>query len=395
MPDAGSQSEPRSRRRPSADHVLDVSRYRRQFPGRVSVIVPAYNAAATIERTISSVLNQTYSDLEVLVVNDGSTDETAALVQRIAEVDCRIRLLQKANGGLVSARNRGIAHASGEFIAPIDADDLWHPEKIRKQVGLIRHRGDQVGLVYAWARGIDEEDRVLFDVTPCSFRGNVYAALLIRNFVGSGAPLVRRRCVDEVGGYDATLAGRGATCFEDLQFNLAIAERYEFDFVPEFLWGYRFRPGSMSTDTDAMLRSYELVSREARARHPELPDKLFRWASGHQHREFGLAHLGNGHVLKGTRLLFRALSEDPPATLRVGTRRMFARFWRASGLRDFVGASHHGSDESGIIKRKFLEVDPIAFCGHPGGQQSRRRLAYISQLRVDRGPRVPFPTHPA
>ncbi|MEN3365124.1 MAG: hypothetical protein V7606_2398, partial [Burkholderiales bacterium] len=131
MPDAGSQSELRSRRRPSADHVLDVSRYRRQFPGRVSVIVPAYNAAATIERTISSVLNQTYSDLEILVVNDGSTDETTALVQRIAEVDRRIKLLQKANGGLVSARNHGIAHASGEFIAPIDADDLWHPEKIR------------------------------------------------------------------------------------------------------------------------------------------------------------------------------------------------------------------------------------------------------------------------
>jgi glycosyltransferase involved in cell wall biosynthesis len=120
--------------------------------GLVSVIIPAYNEAATVERTISSVLNQTYSDLEVLVVDDGSTDQTAALVQSMVDVDHRIRLLQKPNGGLASARNNGIAHAGGEFIAPIDADDLWHPEKIRKQMAVMRDRGDRIGLVYCWSR---------------------------------------------------------------------------------------------------------------------------------------------------------------------------------------------------------------------------------------------------
>src|SRR6266851_4746743 len=201
--------------------------------GLVSVIIPAYNDAATIERTISSVLNQTYSNLEVLVVDDGSTDETAVLVQRMADVDPRIRLLQKANGGLVSARNHGIAHSGGEFIAPIDADDLWHPEKIEKQVAVMRDRGDQVGLVYCWSRAIDEQDRVLWDVTPCNLRGSVYAALIIRNFLSSGAPLVRKCCAEAVGGYDATLASRGAPCCEDLKFNLDIAERCDFDLVPE------------------------------------------------------------------------------------------------------------------------------------------------------------------
>ena len=354
----------------------------------MAVIVPAYNAAATIERTISSVLNQTYSDLELLVVDDGSTDETAALVQRMANVDSRIRLLQKANGGLVSARNHAISLASGEFIAPVDADDIWHPEKIGKQVALMRERGDQVGLVYTWARGIDEQDRVLFDITPCSLRGNIYAALIIRTFVGSGAPLVRRHCVDAVGGYDATLAGRGATCCEDLKFNLDIAERYDFDFVPEFLWGYRFRAGSMSTDIEAMLRSHELVIHEARARHPELPDKLFRWASGHQHREFGLAHLSDGNFLKGAQLLLRALGEDPLPTLRVGVRRMSARLWRSSHLIELARANFHGGDEGGIIKRKFLDVDPTAFCGRPRAQWSRKRLAYVTGLRVERDPAV-------
>src|SRR6202048_5145729 len=167
--------------------------------GLVSVIIPAYNEAATVERTISSVRNQTYSDLEVLVVDDGSTDETAAIVQRLADMDHRITLLRKSNGGLVSARNYGVAHAGGEFIAPIDADDLWHPDKIKKQMVVMRDRGDQVGLVYCWSRAIDEWDRVLFDITPCIFRGNVYTALILRNFLSSGAPLVRRRCVKELG----------------------------------------------------------------------------------------------------------------------------------------------------------------------------------------------------
>jgi glycosyltransferase involved in cell wall biosynthesis len=343
--------------------------------GLVSVIIPAYNDAATVERTIASVLSQTYSDLEVLVVDDGSTDETALLVQHMADVDPRIRLLRKANGGLVSARNYGIAHAGGEFIAPIDADDLWHPEKIKKQVAVMRDRGDQVGLVYCWSRAIDEQDRVLWDVSPCSLRGSVYAALIIRNFLPSGAPLVRRRCVEEVGGYDATLASRGANCCEDLKFNLDIAERFDFDLVPEFLFSYRVRVGSMSTNIDAMLRSRNMVIEEVRARHPELPAKLFRWASGHQHREFGLTYLSEGHFLTGAHLLLRALGEDPCATVRMGTERVFARFWRSGG---FSGAG------GGLVKRKFLEADPTAFGQRPRATWTRKRLAYITKLPVER-----------
>src|SRR5437879_4622362 len=306
--------------------------------GLVSVIIPAYNEAATVERTISSVRNQTYLDLEMQVVDDGSTDETAAIVQRLADIDHRITLLRKPNGGLVSARNYGIAHAGGEFIAPIDADDLWHPDKIKKQMVVMRDRGDQVGLVYCWSRAIDERDRVLFDITPCIFRGNVYTALILRNFLSSGTPLVRRRCVEEVGGYDATLSSRGAPCCEDLKFNLDIAERCDFDLVPEFLFSYRVRAGSMSTDSDAMLRSHKLVIEEVRARHPELPNKLFRWATAHQDRQFGLAHLSDGRFLTGARLLLTALREDPFVTLRVSTIRAFGRLRRSSGFGALVSA---------------------------------------------------------
>jgi glycosyltransferase involved in cell wall biosynthesis len=382
MRDRGSEGQDRSGQCHQAVHAADPGAGTHQSAGRVSVIVPAYNAAATIERTISSVLNQTYVDLEVLAVDDGSTDETAALVQRFANVDCRIRLLQKPNGGLVSARNHGIAHANGEFIAPIDADDLWHPEKIRKQVALMRDRGARVGLIYTWARGIDEQDRVIFDITPCGFRGDVYAALIMRNFVGSGAPLVRRHCVEEVGGYDGTLAARGAPCTEDLKFNLDIAERYHFDFVPEFLWGYRFRDSSMSTDIEAMLRSHAVVVRDVRERHPELPETLFRWARGHQHREWGLTHLSKGHLLEGVRLLLAAARDDPLVTLQVGFRRMCSRLWRPSSLSKLFTPAIHGSAQAGVVGRNFLEVDPTVFCERPKSIWTRRRLAYIAELSV-------------
>jgi glycosyltransferase involved in cell wall biosynthesis len=352
--------------------------------GMVSVIIPAYNDAATVERTVFSVLNQTYSDLEVLVIDDGSTDQTAALVQSMADVDHRIRLLQKPNGGLASARNHGIAHAVGEFIAPIDADDLWHPEKIRKQMAVMLDRGDRVGLVYCWSRAIDEQDRVLWDVTPCNLRGSVYAALIIRNFLSSGAPLVRKCCVEAVGGYDATLASRGAPCCEDLKFNLDIAEHYDFDLVPEFLFSYRVRAGSMSTNINAMLQSRHVVIEEARARHPELPNKVFRWASAHRDREFGLAHLSDGRFLTGARLLLTALSEDPIATLRVSTIRAFARLPVSSGFSKLVRAKRHSGDGGGVLGRKFLEIDPTAFCGRPRATWSRRRLAYITELPVER-----------
>jgi len=100
-------------------------------------------------------------------------------------------------------------------------------------MAVMRDRGDQVGLVYCWSRAIDEQDHVLWDVTPCNLQGSVYAALIIRNFLSSGAPLVRKCCAEAVGGYDTTLASRGAPCCEDLKFNLDIAERCDFDLVPD------------------------------------------------------------------------------------------------------------------------------------------------------------------
>ena len=352
--------------------------------GLVSVIIPTYNNADTIERTISSVTRQTYPDLEALVVDDGSTDDTAAKVDRMAQADSRITLLQKVNGGLVSARNHGIAHARGEFIAPLDADDVWHSEKLAKQLAVIEAGGDEVGVVYCWSRAIDEHDRVLFfDLAPCMLRGNVYTALIMRNFFASGAPLVRRRCVDEVGGYG------GITCVsracEDFKFNLDIAERYDFDLVPEFLMAYRCHAGSMSTNFDAMMQSHSGVLEYVRARHPELPERLFRWAKAHQNREFGLALVSKGHLRAGLRLFLRAVREDPLATLRVGVIRIVARLLRFMKLAEPGGRPRGSRPGHSVVARNFFEVDPKSICGgRRRAPWTRRRLGYVVGLSVRR-----------
>ena len=123
----------------------------------VTVIIPVFNGERWISSTLASAAAQTHSMLEILVIDDGSTDGTAAIVEAAASRDDRIRLIRKQNGGVSAARNKGIAEARGELIAPLDADDLWHREKIARQVAAMR--SPEVGLVYCWAVEIDENDR--------------------------------------------------------------------------------------------------------------------------------------------------------------------------------------------------------------------------------------------
>lgn len=117
----------------------------------VSVIVPAYNAEAFIGQTLDSVLSQTYKNIEVLVMNDGSQDRTAEIVEVIAQEDSRIILLQQLNAGVAAARNLAIQNSCAEYIAPIDADDIWFPEKLEKQMQLMLKADPCVGVIYAWS----------------------------------------------------------------------------------------------------------------------------------------------------------------------------------------------------------------------------------------------------
>ena len=140
----------------------------------VSVIVPAYNAEAYIAHTLNSVLSQTYNNIEVIVVDDGSNDETANIVESIIQSDDRVTLLQQPNSGVAAARNLAIQKSRGEYIAPIDADDIWYPQKIEKQVHCMLHADPSVGLVYAWSVHIDERGLLTGGFNASDIEGDVF-----------------------------------------------------------------------------------------------------------------------------------------------------------------------------------------------------------------------------
>jgi glycosyltransferase involved in cell wall biosynthesis len=353
----------------------------------VTVVIPAYNAAATIGSTLASVTAQTHGNLEIIVVDDGSSDQTAALVIRLAKRDPRIRLLQKENAGLAAARNTGIEQANGGFIAPVDADDIWHPTKIEKQLAVMQSGGRHVGAVYCWARAIDQAGRILFDLKTSDFRGEVFAPLIFWNFIQSGSLLFRRSLAVAIGGYDTTLSRRGAPMCEDFKFNLDLSERCDFDLVPEFLTGYTLRQGSMSTDTNAMLRSHALVVDETRARHPELPAYLFRWASARSERECSRIYLDGGPLLLGMKLTISAALKDPMGAFGRDARRiLLGGLLRRFGLMDTVRAFHEAltdARDQGSPPHNFFMADPAKSYRASTGLVPRR-LHHVGSLRAAR-----------
>lgn len=246
----------------------------------VSAIVPAFQAAESITAALESVLAQTYPNIEVVVVDDGSRDRTAERVAAMARNDARVRLVRQSNRGPAAARNTGIAAAHGEFIAPLDADDIWLPDKIAEQMALMLRMPD-AGLVYSWSAYIDAEGAPTGEFVAEDFEGHVVPALVYGNFIGNGsAALIRRTCLNDVGTFDESPAIKGC---EDLDLYLRIAARWRVCVVRWFQVGYRVGNAGLSTRTRQMLRAHRTVTRSARARHKDVPARVFRWGAARFH----------------------------------------------------------------------------------------------------------------
>ncbi|MFQ4139753.1 glycosyltransferase family 2 protein [Nodosilinea sp. PGN35] len=243
----------------------------------VSVIIPAYNAERFITDTLDSVLAQTYQNMEILVVDDGSNDGTARIVKEYMEKTSKIRLLQQENLGVAAARNLGIRAAKGEFIAPLDADDIWYEQNIERQVNCILAAKKAVGLVYSWSIDINELGQPTGCVRASRITGRVYNTLLLHDFIANASSvLIRKACFEQVGGYDPILKQQLSQGGEDWDIYLRIAEHYDFEVVPEFLVGYRKLPNSMSTDSFQMARSRHLIWQKIRHRYPHVPKFIER-----------------------------------------------------------------------------------------------------------------------
>ena len=262
----------------NADDLPPSAKGSARPPPLVGVVIPMYNASHTIDATVASVCAQTYRNLDIVVVDDGSTDDCATKIKAWAGREPRLRLITEPNAGVATARNHGAKHTKADFLAFIDSDDLWAPEKIEAQMSCLAKCPDTVGLIYAWYAHLDEADRVLSLSHRPAVQGWVLRDMLRSNAVGNGSSaLIRRQAFEQAGGFDPDPVRDGC---EDLAIYLRIAELYEYRVVKRHLVGYRILVHNKSSDAEKMVRACSRVLDDYRLRYPQYASEVDQQLGG-------------------------------------------------------------------------------------------------------------------
>jgi glycosyltransferase involved in cell wall biosynthesis len=206
---------------------------------KISVIIPAYNSEKTIGQTIQSVLNQTFTDLELIVINDGSQDSTLEIITQIK--DPRIKVFSYSNAGGNISRNRGLQRAVGEFVSFLDADDLWTPDKLQSQLKALQENVT-TKVAYSWTDYINTNGEFILSGKRVNVNGNVYENLLLNNFLENGSnPLICRKSLITLDGFDESLSAA-----QDWDMWLRLASKFDFICVPSVQILYRISANSVS-----------------------------------------------------------------------------------------------------------------------------------------------------
>lgn len=280
---------------------------------KVSVIIPAYNVSQYLGAALESLCSQTFTDFEALIVNDGSTDATAAVATQFVERDRRFWLLQKQNGGLSSARNFGIDKANGEYIAFLDGDDVYRPDKLARHVATL-DQDATIGVVYGASQAMrDDGQPTWLKISGKPVKADPLAALMCKNFVVHGSnAMVRRAVFDQVGEFDETLAS-----VEDLDMWLRIASTGQWKFQRDrcVLSYYRVRPSGLSFNLAQMQQTHERVLQSAIARSPAAPTVL-PTAYAYMYRYLGRMALTMGDAQQAREFLNQAWQADAQIFLR-------------------------------------------------------------------------------
>jgi len=221
----------------------------------VSVILPTYNRAHLVGRAIQSVLNQTYRDFELIVVDDGSADETEEVVKGFN--DPRIRYIRhEINKGSAAARNTGIRAARGEYLAFQDSDDEWLPKKLDLQMNIFSKTPKDVGIVYTDMWRIQDGIRTYWH-SPSNMPvdGLIYKKALNNVFgIGVGTALIKRVCINETGVFDESLPR-----LIDFEFFIRLSKYYHFLHIKKPLVKYYHTKKSICANNEALLQAYELI----------------------------------------------------------------------------------------------------------------------------------------
>ena len=212
----------------------------------ISVVIPVYNAEKYIAETINSILSQTHTNLEIVAVDDGSKDSSVELLKTFGE---KVRVIEQSNSGPAAARNRGVQEARGEWIAFIDSDDIWLPEKLEKQLAYTAPKYQWSYTDCVFMGGVNDGRRDSeFSV---KHEGQILKHLVERNFIGTSSILIRRDLYLDEGGFDEKLKS-----IEDWEFWVRIAAREAVGFINEAFVKYRIHPSSSSRGTRSTLPNH-------------------------------------------------------------------------------------------------------------------------------------------
>jgi glycosyltransferase involved in cell wall biosynthesis len=281
---------------------------------RVSIIVPTYNCALYLPDALESVLSQTYTDYELYIINDGSTDNTDEVVTTyMPRFDGNVHYIKQQNQGLACARNTGIKSASGDFIAFLDSDDIWLPEKLKSQIDVFDKRTD-VGFVHTGTYGFDGPDGTYLNrswMTPellDQHSGKIFYDYFFRNIrITASTVMARRECFDKHGFFDEYLSKLGS---EDRDCFLRILWDTEAVFLREPLAKYRDRSGSMGKNYEKMITAQEYVYNKISQLYG-LPEHYKSKALSTIYYEWASSFYDDLSFLNGVKLQWKAIRTDP------------------------------------------------------------------------------------
>jgi glycosyltransferase involved in cell wall biosynthesis len=304
----------------------------------VSVVMPLYNSASTVAASLDSVLAQTYPNIEILVVDDGSTDDGVGLCRQYDDV--RLRIVQQKNRGLAGARNTGIRHATGSILAFLDSDDLWLPEKVERHVQHLQSN-PVVGVSYSRSAFIDASGRPLGIYQTPPLHGITPELILCRNPISNGSCVVMRREVLDGIRFEDNLYGSPESYWFDDSFRqsediecwlrIALLTQWRIEGIPEALTLYRVSSGGLSANIEKQFASWQRVLDKTAHYAPELIRRHGERALGYQLRYLARRSIREGQPHLGVKLAHQALKHYP-------------RLWREEPIRTLItlAAAHLG-----------------------------------------------------
>jgi glycosyltransferase involved in cell wall biosynthesis len=272
---------------------------------KFSVVIPAYNASSYIVDCLNSVLAQSETDFEALVVDDGSTDDTASVVSSF--VDPRVHLIRRCNGGLAAARNTGIRAAKGELVAFLDADDRWCPDKLAAHRQAL-DEDQEASVSYDLSAFIDIKGQRTGLCMAQTRRPLTHERLLLKNYLGNGSTaVVRQSVLEQTGGFDESLR---RLVDHELWVRLTFSG-HRFRQIPRLLTEYRIHPASFTADTERMLKGVEAFLAKVATYAPQSVQQLAPLVFACTHRWMARAAFVEGNYSKARIHALRSLHTCP------------------------------------------------------------------------------------